>query len=276
MGWWQRRLETAVDKIVLKWLHEGNTLAEPPPGYNPLEKIRGGLLHWVAVPFNGTDVFCQLRCPNATQLEQCGDISNITIDREKGTDGKPSDYSYDETLQIRNYQEALCQLVLNVPTFDGIASLVGEHDFVIRDKRAELEAIKDRFAAERENMTATEGKTLETRMEALELQLGFILPDDTMAFLCQWAMGNDVSSIKKITKENILKAASLAKAHNKAPSDYLSGVFTDHNRADIDSHAFMILSEFIKEYEATQAKGNTRMIGGKKRRGNLPAGKGRV
>ena len=264
IGWWRKSLETAVGKIVLKWLHEVNALAEPPTGYNPLEKIRGGLLHWVAVPFNGVDVFCQLRCPNATQIEQCGDISNISIDREDGPNGKPVEYSYDEMLQIRNYQEALCQLVLNVPTFDNIANLIGDCDFVIRDKRAELEAIKERFAFSQDSMTGTEKKTIQAQIETLELQLGFILPDDTMAFLTRWAMGNDVSQIKKITRENFLRAASLAKAHNKAPTDYLSGVFTDYNKHEIDGYAFVLLTDFMREYEALQGNGETRMVGGKK------------
>jgi len=272
IGWWQRRLEAAVGKTVLKWLHEGNTLAEPPSGYNPLEKIRGGLLHWVAVPFNGVDVFCQLRCPNATQIEQCGDISNISMDRENGPDEKKVEYSYDEILQIRNYQEALCQLVLNVPTFDNIADLIGKSDFVIRDKRAELATIKERFAVGKESMTAIERKTIEAQTETLELQLGFILPDDTMAFLTRWAMGNDVSQIKRITRESFLRAASLAKAHNKAPTDYLSGVFTDYNKSEIDGHAFMLLADFMREYEAMQGEAGTRMIGGKK--SSAPPGRG--
>jgi len=117
----ERLVENLVDRMLLERLHGVRSLSEPPPGYNPLEAIRGGLFHWVAVPFNGEDVWCQLRCPNATQIEQCGDISNITVDMPKD-----KTYDYDEIIRLRNYQEKLCELVFNVPTFDGICVLVRE------------------------------------------------------------------------------------------------------------------------------------------------------
>jgi hypothetical protein len=235
-----------------------NTAQALPIGYNPVEYIRGALFHWVAVPFNGTDIWCELRCPNATQIEQCGDMSNITVRKEN----EESKYSYEEIIKIRNYQEKLCQLVLNKPTFDNIAILVGDNDFVLSEKKKELERIQHIFNTNKENMTELEKSIVETQLRTIELQIGFILPDDTMAFLTKWAMGNDISDVKKITKDNFLKAASLAKAHNKAPSDYLSGVFTDFNRQEIDTYAWMVLSEFIKEQEIVN-KGKYRWIGGK-------------
>jgi len=239
-----------------------------PIGYNPIEKIRNGLFHWIAVPFNGTDIFCELRCPNATQLEQCGDISNITLQKdEKEPDKK---FSYDEIIKIRNYQEELCKLVLNRPTFDHIGTLVGDNDFVISEKREELKRIEKYFQENKNTMTEVEKNTTDTRIKTLELQLGFILPDDTMAFLTRWAMGNDVSDIKRITKENFLRAASLARAHRKAPHEYLSGVFTDYNKPEIDSYAFMLLDEFIKEQEAMKKGKHKWFLGGRKKNVTLP------
>jgi len=67
-------LGALIDEKILERM-QGASAIEPPEGYNPLGKIRGRLFHWVAVPFNGVDVYCELRCPNATQIEQCGDIS---------------------------------------------------------------------------------------------------------------------------------------------------------------------------------------------------------
>ena len=86
-----------------------------------------------------------------------------------------------------------------------------------------------------------------------------------MAFLTRWATGNDVSDIKKVTKENFLRAASLAKVHNKAPSDYLSGFFTDYNRQEIDSYAFMVLDDFIKEQDAIKNTKYKWLLGSKKK-----------
>jgi len=246
----RRRLESIIDEILSSRIKTTATQALPV-GYNPIEHIRGSLFHWVAVPFNGQDVFCQLRCPNQTQLEQCGDVSNIVIDKEESLKkGEPVTYSDEEKIQIKNYQEELCKLCFNIPTYDHIASLVGQNDFVISDKKAELERINKQYEDNKRDMTEQDKEEFITRIKIIELQLGYILPSDTMAFITSWAMGNDVTDIKKITKDNFLKAASLASIHGKAPTDYISGVFTDFNKAEIDSYAFLVLNEF-KEQEKT-------------------------
>jgi hypothetical protein len=151
----RKKHEARVLEIVesyVKSLVKTDTGQALPIGYNPVEKIRGALLHWIAVPFNGTDVWCQLRCPNATQLEQRGDMSNITIEKDEQVREGKSHYTYDEIIQIRNNQEAICKLVFNVPTFDNIASLVGADDFVMSEKRAELERVKKHFEESKDGM----------------------------------------------------------------------------------------------------------------------------
>ena len=260
----ERLVENIVDKNLLNRLHGAGTLREPPVGYNPLEAIRGGLFHWVAVPFNGADVFCQLRCPNATQIEQCGDIGSIT----DGADGDGT-YDYDEIIRLRNYQERLCELVFNVPAFDDIATLVGERDFVMSRKRRELAEISRELKAG--GMSREERAAGEARVKTLELELGFVLPDDTMTFVTRWAMGNDVSDVKKITRETFIRAAALAQAHNKAPSDYISGVFTDHNRAEIDAHAAVVYADYRRDRQAErEGCGGVRWFLGGKGGGVLP------
>jgi len=256
-------VKTYVDSLV-----KTDTGQPLPIGYTPIETIRGGLFHWVLVPFNGKDIWCQLRCPNATQIEQCGDMSNIQLKTDQ--DGKFK-YDYDEIILIRNYQENLAKLCLNIPTFDNIATLVGANDFIISEKRKELDQIEKYYEENKETMTETQKSTIDHQIKTLRLMIGFILPDDTMAFLCSWAMGNDVSDIKKITRENLLKAASIAKAHNKAPSDYLSGVFTDFNKQEIDTYAFSILDEFLKEQRAIEGGGGKhRWLLGRGKSNNLP------
>lgn len=234
-------------------------------GYNPIEKIRGGLFHWVAVPFNGTEIFCQLRCPNATQLEQCGDVSNIIMDAKEGRQ-----IEYEEILKIRNYHEAVCKITFNKPTFNHILELVGVNDFVISEKRKEYEAVKKQYEENKNAMNETEKKILETKIKTLELQIGFILPDDTMAFITRWAMGNDVSDIKKITKDNFLRAAVLAKAHGKAPSDYISGRLTDFNKKEIDAYALIVLDDYLKDQKTVNESRYKWFLGGKRdKRANL-------
>ena len=234
-----------------------------PIGYNPIEIIRDGLFHWIAVPFNGIDVWCQLRCPNATQIEQCGDMTNIIDDDNKKL-------SYEDLIKTRNYQEEICKIVFNKPTFDNILTLVGNEDFVISEKKAKLEEITKFYEENINELSEVEKKTLDLQIKTINLQIGYILPDDTMAFVCKWAMGNDVSDIKKITKDNLLRAASLAKAHSKAPSEYLSGVFTDFNKNEIDTYAFTILDEFMQEKRIVEGGKHRWLLGGRKNTNVLP------
>jgi len=250
----KKMVEDAFKECFSKYLKEGSLLIDEASliGYNPLEKIRGALFPWIAVPFNGINIICQLRCPNATQIETCGDITNI-IDEEKR---KNKNYTPDEIIQIRNYQEALCQWVLNQPTYDNVASLVGKEDFQISEKKKELELIKEKFEKNKNDLSEVQKAEIETQIRIIEHQLGYLLPDDTMAFLTRWAMGNDVSDIRKINREMFLRAAALAKTHGKAPSDYLSGVFTDYNKIEIDAYAANILDEYIKEQKIVNESKN--------------------
>ena len=220
-----------------------STGAVLPIGYNPIEHIRGALFHWVAVPFNGIDIWCELRCPNGVQLQSCGDYTNIV------GDGEPEKYTNEQILNLRNIQENISKLVLNRPAYDEIAKLVDRDDFVISDKRKKLDDLERRFDENKNSMLEDERLTIETEIESLKMEIGYFLPFDTMTFLTNWANGNDVADIKKITKEKYLQAASLARASNKAPTDYLSGVFTDFNKSEIDAHAFTVLEEFLKEKE---------------------------
>jgi hypothetical protein len=215
-------------------------------GYNPIELIRGALFWWIAVPFNGVEFYCQLRCPNATQIEQCGDITNIVDPDNK------KEPAYEDLLRVRNFQENLCKITFNIPTFDHIFQLVGKNDFVISEKKAELEKIKKRVEDAKDKLSAVEKEVLETRIRTLELEIGYILPNDTMNFITKWAMGHDISDIKKINHEGFLRAAALAEANGKAPSDYLSGVFTDFNKKEIDGHAAAVLADYRKDEQTVK------------------------
>lgn len=263
---WEKILNDAVDKRI-KEVISGSSIKDDalPIGFNPIEKIRGALFHWIAVPFCKVDIWCQLRCPNETQLEQCGDISNITIGQDE------SKFTYEDAIKIRNYQEELCKLVFNNPTFNHIAKLVGDNDFVISEKKEELAGLVKTYDDNKKNMTEIEKKTLDMKIRTIELQIGYILPDDTMAFVTRWAMGNDISDVKKLSRESLLRAASLAKIHHKAPTDYLSGVFTDFNKVEIDAHASYILEEFLKDQQVTKESGKRYnwFLGGRKREGGI-------
>jgi hypothetical protein len=227
-----------------------------PVGYNPLEVIRNGLFHWIQVPFNGVEVWCELRCLNATQIRSFGNYSNIVREGAK-------EISREQMIELRNYQEKLITACLNRPTYDQIASLVGEHDFVISGKRKELEDIKK---IDLSGLPPEQREELSRRIENTELFLGFILPEDTFRFLTEWANGSDVSDIKKITDEQFLEVAILAENGKDNPTDHLTGVFTDHNRQDMDRYAWKVYADYLKNRQTEiKTKGRRKVIGGPKK-----------
>jgi NifU-like protein involved in Fe-S cluster formation len=227
-----------------------------PVGYNPLEAIRGGLYHWVQVPFNGVFVWCELRCLNATQVRSCGDYSSIVR-------GITKEITREQMIELRNYQEKLIIACMNRPIYNEIASLVDENDFVISEKRKELEEIKQ---IDLSGLPAAQREELTSRLADAELFLGFILPEDTFKFLIEWVNGDSVSDIKKITDEQFLEAAILAENGKDNPTDHLSGVFTDHNRQDMDRYAWKVYADYLKNRQIEiKTKGRRKVIGGPKK-----------
>ena len=208
-----------------------------PQGYLPLEVIRGALFHWVPVPFNGTPVWCELRCLNASQILSLGNYSNIEVQ-----DGKKP--TKQQIIELRNYQEKLIRAVMNKPTFDEVAGLVGEHDFVIREKRKEIEELNK---ADTTGWTAKQKVDFQSELINLELFVGYLLPEDAFGFLSSWANGNDISDIKKLGDDQLLEAAVLAENGKDNPHDHIKGVFTDHNQRDIDIRAWFVYGEDRKK-----------------------------
>ena len=272
----KERLRLLIKELLKEELKDSKTLVDEAlyAGYSPIEKIRGALFHWVAVPFNGQNIICNLRCPNATQIEQCGNISNIVPEKDDGKDGGEVDY--DQVIKIRNYQEALCKLVFNVPTFDNIASLM-DIDFVISDKKKELAEITGYYEENKKKLSANEQNAIDIKIRTLDLQLGFFLPDDTMAFITKWAMGNDISDIKKLNRDMFLRAALIADRYKKAPSDYISGIYTDYNKAEIDAYAIAILNDFKQQKQIESDSKHNWILGGRGKSAGefLPGNSGR-
>ena len=89
-------------------------------------------------------------------------------------------------------------------------------------------------------------------MDRLELFTGYILPGDTMLALTNIALGMNVSDIKKVTKEKLIAAYSKARLYNGKPSDYIPGIFTDGDRANIDDYATMLGCEAEKNTKERQ------------------------
>jgi hypothetical protein len=169
----------------------------------------------------------------------------------------------EQMMELRNYQEKLIIASMNRPTYDEIASLVGENDFVIREKRKELEEIKK---TDLSGLPVKQQTDLKKRIADTELFLGFILPEDTFGFLTGWIHGTDVSDIKKITDDQFLEAAILAENGKDNPTDHIPGVFTDHNRQDMDRYAWKVYADYLEKRKIEiKTKGRRKVIGGPKK-----------
>jgi hypothetical protein len=204
-----------------------------PKTYAALPEIRRGMYQYVYVPFGEAHVWMELRSLNATQIQECGSISLIE------TLSKKSRLSRNETLELRNTIENLAKAVMNSPTWAEFEALVCGHDNVIRERRAELAALKERVAADPGLERQFRGE-----IESLEVFLGYLLPENTMQFLAHYALGLDISDVKKLTADRILEAAVWAKRHNGKPHEYFEGaVLSDHDRIEIDNAAVVVYHE---------------------------------
>jgi len=209
----------------------------PPQGYNSLEVIRGGMYHWVYVPINNTFAWMQLRTSNATQLEACGTVTLIE------SLGKLKEATPDEMIDMRNKMEELCKVTMNNPTFDEFVKMVTASDIVHSNMRLELDRIK---SIDFNGMSATEKDYLDTEIKKKELQLAFLLPENTFDFIVRWAIGADVSDIKKVSREKLLESAILAANGHDSPHNHISGCFTDRDPSDLDKAAWSIYNEHME------------------------------
>jgi len=208
----------------------------PPQGYNSLEAIRGGMYHWCLVPVGESKVWMELRTSNATQLESCGVVS--LVEQLKTS----KDASQEDIIDMRNKMEAICKITMNNPSFDSFIKLVTDSDIVISNIRLELERLK---SIDLSGMSAKEKDVITKSIYNLELRVAFLLPENTMDFITRWALGVDVTDVKKVSEEKLLEAAILAKNGNDNPHDHISGTFTDRDYSDLDKSAWVVYQKFM-------------------------------
>jgi hypothetical protein len=204
-----------------------------PKTYAALPEIRRGMYQYVYVPFGEAYVWTELRNLNNTQIQECGDISLIeTVAHKKKL-------SQNEMLEIRNTLENLAKATMNSPTWAEFETMVYGHDNVIRERRAELAALKERV----EKDPALQSKFAQD-IKSLEIFVGYLLPENTMHFLAHYALGLDISDVKKLTVDRLLESAAWAKRHNGKPHEYFEGaVLTDRDRIEIDDAADALYHE---------------------------------
>jgi hypothetical protein len=204
-----------------------------PKTYSALPEMRRGMFQYVYVPFGEAHVWMELRSLNATQIRECGDISLIETLPKKG---KPT---RDEALELRNTVENLAKAVMNSPTYAEFERMVLGGDNVIKERRAALAALEKRVAGSPELEKRFRGE-----IESLRVFLGYLLPENAMQFLAEYALGLDISDVKKLTADKLLEAAAWAKRHTGKPHEYFEGaILTDRDRNEIDNASAALYHE---------------------------------
>jgi hypothetical protein len=82
--------------------------------------------------------------------------------------------------------------------------LVYGHDQVLQEKRKKLAALQEQLQADPALAQEFKGD-----MDHLEMFLGYILPENTLLFLTQWALGRDVSVVKRLTRDKLREGGSM-------------------------------------------------------------------
>jgi len=213
----------------------------PPVGYNPISEIRGAMFHEIVVPFNGSPVWCYVTCLNMIQIKSCGNISCLYFQDEKEKD---KEFDIIKMIETKNAQEALIKLTLVKPSYNEIVGMITETNFLISEKKQTLNKISEEI---KKVSDKREQKKLEKEAEQIEFYLGFLLPDDAMGFLTSWALGVEITDIKKLSREMIFNAAIMASNGKDNPSDHLTGIFTDFQKDDINNHAWHIYNQFVED-----------------------------
>jgi hypothetical protein len=204
-----------------------------PKTYAALPEIRRAMFQYVYVPFGEAHVWMELRSLNATQIQECGDITLIQ------TVAKKTRPSREEALELRNTIENLARAVMNSPTFSEFEAMVYGRDKVIRERREELAKLEARVKAD----PALE-RRFKDEIQSLWAFVGYLLPENTMNFLASYALGLDISDVKKLSADRLLEAAAWAKRHNGKPHEYFEGaVLTDRDRNEIDLAAAVLYHE---------------------------------
>jgi hypothetical protein len=165
--------------------------------------------------------------------------------------GKKQNLSEEERLQILNAEEYAAKCVMCSPTYEDFEALVYKEDNAIIRRRAKITELKEMLKSP--ELTQAQQDAFTKELKEIDFFTGILLPTDTMAALTRIALGADVSDIKKLTREALEQAAYKSEIFKGAPHEYLSGVFTDRDAAEIDAVCFNILTE-LKEKHKPEAR----------------------
>jgi hypothetical protein len=234
-------------------------------GASTIEDMEEASFPILPLPFNGSIVYCKVRCLNHLQLRAVGEFNLIDIRKPEEKDGE---YTLQGMIDVVNWEENLVKETLIAPSFDEINDRVYGTDNRISKLKKRLNEIRELI----NTVEAEERKPLAKEADSIELYIGSLLPTDFMDAVTSWATGSNRTDIKKVTRDMLLEAAILAANGKDNPADHLTGNFLDFHKEEINKSAWIVYNEYLKDKqtEKQNSKGifkNMRIIRGGKIKG---------
>lgn len=194
--------------------------------------------------FAGRPVVVIVRELNYAQTRACGDFSLIELEQDiinKLDEGK--NISLKKMSEYSELQYNIVKAALVNPTYEEILSIVVDPE-KIKHIEKELSEIQDLFY---EIKDKKEKKSLQEEHIKLEMMYKYVLPADFVAAVMNRALARDKTDIDLVTEKMLIEAANKAKLGKDNPADHLPGNFTDFNREDINSRAWVLYGEEQKK-----------------------------
>lgn len=192
----------------------------------------------IMAPFNGAMLPVIVRELTHTQIRACGDFSLIETIADAMMKAQRS-ATVDEAIKYSELQYNILQKALVSPSYDEIMSL-NKYDVLRIEAEKELKEIEDLLNSMSEGPKRNE---LMVSYNAAVMASQYLLPSDFVSFVVGFALGIDKSDIKDITEDMLFEAAYKATRGHDNPADHLHGTFSDFNREDINSRAWILFHE---------------------------------
>lgn len=189
-------------------------------------------------PFCGVMIPVKLKELNQAQILSCGNFSLIETFEDK-IRNNVSNFTPREIIAYSERHYNIIRESLLSPTFDEIMEICSD-DFKTEEYKEKLHELKKKLEVV---PSGKEKNNLIEEINRYEVWVNFILPDDFVAYVVAYALSNDKSDIKKISKEMLIDAAVLAEKGHDNPADHIEGRFTAFNRDDINRRAWYYLAK---------------------------------
>ncbi len=209
----------------------------------------------VVAPWNGKPIAVTIRMLDSVAISSCGNFNTVagSIMTEKELSKEPD---IKQMIEVKNIHERLLKLALVHPTFEELEEILIEKDYFKQTKKRIEKIKKDIEEVESE----VEKQELLKELDSAELAIAFVLPADFTTYIVTILMQQEATDINKLTRDMLLSAGFLGEKYNTRPSEYLSGVFTEKQKADIDLTALTLVSEYRNNQNIE--KGKTHWIRG--------------